>query len=615
MSYYYYGSNIIQNLTTLETLTLTSSGFTYKNSTTTFIPWSTLTGTGSTPLNLSSANFSSIDSNNSTLNIGAVNARTINIGKTGCDINVDGTINASCFMLYSGNPGFSTCFLDNAPSNLSTQFVIGQNADQVYIGDNNKNKNIWIGRGSIFNNEIRIGGPLSTVNINSDTTNIGNSGLSATGSVNIAAGLNVTGSYAQMGSNSLPYLYLRGINLKINDNNAGYTHIGSTGYTVNIYGTTILTGTFTADTITSKGSVKVADNAGGTTNKLLLAGDDIYHCIYSTGIGGDYTNFCEYTGWNFRSTFGPAFPGTVVVSISRTGAITAASLTTTGNINVANNNSITFNGGSKMGNVDGQLRIASDDNIYFNIGSPEGGEYNSYGTTYMELNTDRLYLAGRLWANKGDSFIKAPLYINFQNDSLGESRIQFSNYGTWMYTDINGYDTHRYRFFLRNVNNFEMNYVWNNTGNFMSRFGHSTNGSIGDFAEMFEWEDGNPENENRVGYTVVVNEQGFIRKATDNPNDIIGVVTATATVTGSAAGMEYNKKYLRDDFEQTLLDSSGNPMINPNYDESIPYENRDKRKEWAPIGLYGKLIVRNGSPINPRWRLIGTRQTAKIYLA
>ena len=66
------------------------------------------------------------------------------------------------------------------------------------------------------------------------------------------------------------------------------------------------------------------------------------------------------------------------------------------------------------------------------------------------------------------------------------------------------------------------------------------------YAEMFEWEDRNPEKEKRVGYTVVVNEQGYIRKATtdDNPNDVIGVVTATATIIGSAAGMEWNKKVL-----------------------------------------------------------------------
>ena len=134
---------------------------------------------------------------------------------------------------------------------------------------------------------------------------------------------------------------------------------------------------------------------------------------------------------------------------------------------------------------------------------------------------------------------------------------------------------------------------------------------------MFEWEDRNPEKEKRVGYTVVVNEQGYIRKATtdDNPNDVIGVVTATATIIGSAAGMEWNKKYLRDDYEQIILDVSGNPIINPNWDESKSYENRQKRQEWVPIGLYGKLIVRNESPINPKWRLIGTRQTAHIYLS
>ena len=165
-------------------------------------------------------------------------------------------------------------------------------------------------------------------------------------------------------------------------------------------------------------------------------------------------------------------------------------------------------------------------------------------------------------------------------------------------------------------NYFQIAHVPNRYHEITGRIGFGTNSGISDFAEMFEWEDGNPENENRVGYTVVVNEQGFIRKATmdDNPNDIIGVVSASASFIGSAAGMDYNKKYLKDDFEQFILDASGNQILNPDYDETIEYLPRNRRKEWSIIGLYGKIIVRNGCPINPRWRLIGTRQTAKIYL-
>jgi hypothetical protein len=255
------------------------------------------------------------------------------------------------------------------------------------------------------------------------------------------------------------------------------------------------------------------------------------------------------------------------------------------------------------------------------IGGRGGDTYVGYVPTDINktatVTSGNLYVKGKITSTGASIF--GQLNVNNNSNMDDFARIQLSNYGTYIYTEyLPEYDAHRYKFFLRNVNNFEMNYVYyNNTGNFISKFGFTTNGNIGDFAEMFEWEDGNPENEKRVGYTVLVNEQGFIRKATmdDNSNDVIGVVSATATVTGSAAGMEYNKKYLKDDFEQTILDASGNPMINPDYDESIPYENREKRKEWSPIGLYGKLIVRNGSPINPKWRLIGTRQTAKIYLA
>jgi len=214
--------------------------------------------------------------------------------------------------------------------------------------------------------------------------------------------------------------------------------------------------------------------------------------------------------------------------------------------------------------------------------------------------------------------IGSPAYICTPDKGTTPTYL-YMGYGNREYiiTDNPGYDTHRFRFCLYSRNNLEIQDDYTGTGHLYSRYGIQTSSGLGDFAEMFEWEDGNPESENRVGYTVLVNEEGFIRKATmeDNPNDIIGVVTATATVIGSAAAMEWNKKYMRDDFEQLILDASGNPMINPNYDESIPYLTRSERPEWDPIGLYGKLIVRNGCPINPRWRLIKTRQTAKIYLA
>lgn len=34
-------------------------------------------------------------------------------------------------------------------------------------------------------------------------------------------------------------------------------------------------------------------------------------------------------------------------------------------------------------------------------------------------------------------------------------------------------------------------------------------------------------------------------------------------------------------------------MINPDYDHTIPYVPRSKRKEWAAIGLHGKLYVQD----------------------
>ena len=74
-------------------------------------------------------------------------------------------------------------------------------------------------------------------------------------------------------------------------------------------------------------------------------------------------------------------------------------------------------------------------------------------------------------------------------------------------------------------------------------------GGGADYAEYFEWADGNPDNEDRRGFSVVlVGNQ--IRKATpsDAPSDILGVISGNPSVIGDAAWNMWKGKYLRDDF-------------------------------------------------------------------
>ena len=174
-----------------------------------------------------------------------------------------------------------------------------------------------------------------------------------------------------------------------------------------------------------------------------------------------------------------------------------------------------------------------------------------------------------------------------------------------------------------------------------------------DYAEYFEWEDGNPSNEDRRGYSVFVNSNGKIEKATDSTNatDIIGVISGTAAVVGDAAIYDWQGKWQVDEWGTLVTevvkqvswkddDEEGKRhsydldkvpsgitipshasyrqhkrrILNPNYDESKEYIPRDMRQEWDPVGLLGKVRVRDDSPKNPNWKFIKTINGKKLWL-
>ena len=161
-----------------------------------------------------------------------------------------------------------------------------------------------------------------------------------------------------------------------------------------------------------------------------------------------------------------------------------------------------------------------------------------------------------------------------------------------------------------------------------------------DYAEFFEWKDGNSSSEDRRGYSVVL-DGNQIRKATsdDSASNIIGVISGNPSVVGDADGETWNSKYLKDDYgvyiredseiyqwvervdeaEQQITYYKGYVpdgvtvpddatttkttvrKLNPDYDKSKDYERREDRKEWSYVGMMGKLRMRKGQPIGDRW--------------
>jgi hypothetical protein len=130
----------------------------------------------------------------------------------------------------------------------------------------------------------------------------------------------------------------------------------------------------------------------------------------------------------------------------------------------------------------------------------------------------------------------------------------------------------------------------------------SWNGGGADYAEYFEWSDGNTSNEDRRGYTVVL-EGNKIRKSTneDNSNHIIGVVSANPSVVGDSDIGSWKNKYQKDDYGSYIKDENGERIINDEYDETQDYTTREDRQEWAVIGLMGKVRINKGQAVGDRW--------------
>ena len=178
-----------------------------------------------------------------------------------------------------------------------------------------------------------------------------------------------------------------------------------------------------------------------------------------------------------------------------------------------------------------------------------------------------------------------------------------------------------------------------------------------DYAEMFEWVDGNPNNEDRVGHTVSL--IGNKIKIAEAGETAIGIVSAAPMIVGDAAPMRWQQAHVKDDFGKIILedyevvewiehdagefhveldemgkqkivvDREGGEIVrsyasdvipsnvtvpddatrvtlqrpteNPEWNKETIYQPRTERKEWSAIGLVGKLRMKAGQVTNSNW--------------
>jgi len=163
------------------------------------------------------------------------------------------------------------------------------------------------------------------------------------------------------------------------------------------------------------------------------------------------------------------------------------------------------------------------------------------------------------------------------------------------------------------------------------------NSSGADYAEFFEWADGNRDREDRVGFFVTLDGK-HIRPA--KPGDyILGVVSGQPCIIGNA-DEDWLGRWQHDEFGRFVLEYLGDEEIelpteglteeelfalrtdpevrekdgrlyrvtakvvdhetaswrhkaNPDYDPSQPYVERKDRPEWSAVGMLGVLSVRD----------------------
>ncbi len=134
-----------------------------------------------------------------------------------------------------------------------------------------------------------------------------------------------------------------------------------------------------------------------------------------------------------------------------------------------------------------------------------------------------------------------------------------------------------------------------------------------DYAEFFEWSDGNPNREDRRGLSVVL--VGDKIRAAQPGETPIGIISAAPALLGDADGGEWRGKYQRDPYGALILDPQNRPQIAADFDPNRAYTPRQHRPEWAMVGLLGKLVLRQGQPTAPRWqRLNSTKDGLERWL-
>ena len=365
----------------------------------------------------------------------------------------------------------------------------------------------------------------------------------------------------------------------------GHTPIKGTDYWTESDKTEIITEAASAvnvpvATTTTAGKVK----PDGTTITVDADGT-----IHSAGGGGSSTSLDFYNAGYKK--------GGATIEASGKGSIAFGSLESGGAISAFNKGTMSF-GYTEYGGSISATGIGALAHGYADTGILSAQGPASHAEGVITVTSSEVGAGGRGSHTEG---YNTGAFSDFQH-AEGKNNIKDSN-NTYAHIVGNG----------TKDDNRSNAYTLDWSGN--ATFAGTVSSAGADYAEFFEWADGNTEAEDRVGYIVTLD--GDKIKLASSGDDILGIISGTATVLGDNAEWYWNKRWLTDDFGRTIYEDydvehkavidkeTGDviieawtehihaPKTNPAYDPNKPYINRRNRPEWSAVGMMGKLYVRD----------------------
>lgn len=351
-------------------------------------------------------------------------------------------------------------------------------------------------------------------------------------------------------------------------------------------------------------ATKLSTSAGSATTPVYFSDGKPVACTYT--LGKSVPSNAVFTD----TTYGTATESTngllsasdkkklgLIYSTSCTkGTSTRSTLLGTGNRDSGDENIIAAGYGNTIGNATQSAIIAGSANI---IPTPTSG--STYYRNSTVVNGHGNYASGSnvlIAGNNNQAHSNQTAFGHFCKLSTIQSSESGSESRTAFMIGNGSSDSSR-------SNAFRVNY--NGTV-------YATNSTIAtgaDYAEYFEWADGNPDGEDRVGLFVTFDEQEPEKIKIASPGDyILGIVSGHPNTIGNG-DEDWRGRYVLDEFgryieetyeyEEIWQDKDGIKHTetkegirykeNPDYDPDELYIPREERPEWSAIGMVGVLSV------------------------